>query len=43
MEPLTSERGKQGLTSSFPRIKCWISSKEKIMKLEFEEGKEKEL
>jgi S-adenosylmethionine synthetase len=41
MEPLTSERGRQGLTSSLPRIKCWIV-KGKIVKPKFEEGKEKE-
>jgi hypothetical protein len=42
MEILTSERGRQGFTSSFPRIKCWIL-KGKLVEPEFEEGKEKEL
>jgi hypothetical protein len=42
MELLTSERGRQGLTSSLPRIKVLDIVKGKIVELEFEEGNDKE-
>jgi hypothetical protein len=42
MDPLTSECGRQGLTSSFPKTKVLDIVKGKIVKPEFEEGKEKE-